>query len=184
MTDEAVAAAQAAAEERRDAGAGPLQLALSRKPAATLNPMRRFFKTRAFPILWWCSPSSRSGSSRRAEGEGQLLGLLTQLDHGQIKRVELRQKTARPRSRRADDKKYESVPRRRVASSSRGSSLGQGRGKIQEFDIKGRKTNGWVSALTYLLPFLLFIGLWIFLMNSCRAAARRSCSSASPRPSG
>src|SRR5262245_49433546 len=34
-----------------------------------------------------------------------------------------------------------------------------------EFNVEGTKTNGWLSLLTYVLPFLIFIGFWIFLMN-------------------
>src|SRR4051794_33762297 len=37
--------------------------------------------------------------------------------------------------------------------------------KLDSFDVKSSKTSGWVSILTYLLPFVIFIGFWIFLMN-------------------
>src|SRR2546421_2699138 len=33
------------------------------------------------------------------------------------------------------------------------------------FDVQGKASNGWLSLLTYILPFLVFIGVWIFLMN-------------------
>ena len=33
------------------------------------------------------------------------------------------------------------------------------------FDSKGTGSSAWWSFLTYLLPFLLFFGFWIFLMN-------------------
>ena len=34
-----------------------------------------------------------------------------------------------------------------------------------QFDIEGKASNGWLSLLTYILPFVIFIGFWIFLMN-------------------
>jgi cell division protease FtsH len=49
-------------------------------------------------------------------------------------------------------------------------------GKIQEFDIKGTRTNGWISMLTYVLPFLLFIGFWIFLMNQMQGGGSKVMS--------
>ena len=42
-----------------------------------------------------------------------------------------------------------------------------------KFDSKGTGTSTWVALLTGLLPILLLVGFWIFLMNQMRAAARR-----------
>ncbi len=48
--------------------------------------------------------------------------------------------------------------------------------KISSFDIKGTRTNGWISMLTYVLPFLLFIGFWIFLMNQMQGGGSKVMS--------
>ena len=48
--------------------------------------------------------------------------------------------------------------------------------KIATFDIKGTRTNGWISMLTYVLPFLLFIGFWIFLMNQMQGGGSKVMS--------
>ncbi|MDP1846323.1 MAG: ATP-dependent zinc metalloprotease FtsH [Solirubrobacteraceae bacterium] len=48
--------------------------------------------------------------------------------------------------------------------------------KIASFDIKGTRTNGWISMLTYVLPFLLFIGFWIFLMNQMQGGGSKVMS--------
>ena len=45
-----------------------------------------------------------------------------------------------------------------------------------DFDIEGRKTNGWLSMLTYVLPFLIFIGFWIFLMNQVQGGGSKVMS--------
>ena len=41
------------------------------------------------------------------------------------------------------------------------------------FDSKGTGSSPWWSILTSLLPFVILLGFWMFLMNRCRAAARR-----------
>ncbi|HEY3069363.1 MAG TPA: hypothetical protein VGJ34_03525 [Gaiellaceae bacterium] len=40
------------------------------------------------------------------------------------------------------------------------------------FDSKGTGDSAWWSILTYLLPFALFFGFWIFLMNQVQARKR------------
>src|SRR5215207_9048443 len=45
-----------------------------------------------------------------------------------------------------------------------------------EYDVKPAKTNGWVSLLTYVLPFLIFIGFWIFLMNQVQGGGSKVMS--------
>jgi cell division protease FtsH len=44
------------------------------------------------------------------------------------------------------------------------------------FNVEGKKTNGWLSLLTYVLPFLLFIGFWIFLMNQVQGGGSKVMS--------
>ncbi len=44
------------------------------------------------------------------------------------------------------------------------------------YDIEGRKSNGWLSLLTYVLPFLIFIGFWIFLMNQVQGGGSKVMS--------
>jgi ATP-dependent Zn protease len=36
------------------------------------------------------------------------------------------------------------------------------------FDSKGRSQAGWWSIVTYVLPFVLFFGFWLFLMRKAR----------------
>jgi cell division protease FtsH len=49
-------------------------------------------------------------------------------------------------------------------------------GKIDDFTAEGRKSNGWLSLLTYVLPFLIFIGFWIFLMNQVQGGGSKVMS--------
>ncbi len=44
------------------------------------------------------------------------------------------------------------------------------------FDSKGTGSSTWVSLLTYLLPFVLFFGFWIFLMNQVQGGGSKVMS--------
>jgi cell division protease FtsH len=44
------------------------------------------------------------------------------------------------------------------------------------FDSKGTGASAWWSILTYLLPFLLFLGFWIFLMNQVQGGGSKVMS--------
>ena len=48
--------------------------------------------------------------------------------------------------------------------------------EVSSFDVEGRKSNGWLSLLTYVLPFLIFIGFWIFLMNQVQGGGSKVMS--------
>jgi cell division protease FtsH len=45
-----------------------------------------------------------------------------------------------------------------------------------DYDVEPAKTNGWLSLLTYVLPFLIFIGFWIFLMNQVQGGGSKVMS--------
>jgi cell division protease FtsH len=45
-----------------------------------------------------------------------------------------------------------------------------------KFDSKGTGDSAWWSILTYLLPFLLFFGFWIFLMNQVQGGGSKVMS--------
>ena len=66
------------------------------------------------------------------------------------------------------------LPERPVAgSSSSSSSQEQG---ITDFDSKGTGGSAWISVLTYVLPFLLLFGFWIFLMNQVQGGGSKVMS--------
>ena len=45
-----------------------------------------------------------------------------------------------------------------------------------QFDVQGKASNGWLSLLTYILPFVIFIGFWIFLMNQVQGGGSKVMS--------
>src|SRR6478752_6289877 len=50
--------------------------------------------------------------------------------------------------------------------------------QLAQGDVRNvvKKTNGWLSLLTYILPFLIFIGFWIFLMNQVQGGGSKVMS--------
>ncbi|MDQ3632442.1 MAG: ATP-dependent metallopeptidase FtsH/Yme1/Tma family protein, partial [Actinomycetota bacterium] len=139
--------------------------------------MSRFFKSAAFPIVivmvlaFFAQKLISPGAD---EKEVSYSDFTTQLENRRLKTVELRQKDNTARVLTVEDKKYEVGFLDESADTlERTLTAAKAEGKIQEFDIKGRKTNGWISVLTYALPFLLFIGLWIFLMNSMQGGGSK-----------
>ena len=51
------------------------------------------------------------------------------------------------------------------------------------FTVEGTKRNGWLSLLTYILPFVIFIGFWIFLMNQVQGGGSKVMSFGKSAPS-
>ncbi|HWC87541.1 MAG TPA: ATP-dependent zinc metalloprotease FtsH [Solirubrobacteraceae bacterium] len=46
----------------------------------------------------------------------------------------------------------------------------------QGLDVKSTSSNDWIGLLTTILPFLIFIGLWIFLMNQVQGGGSKVMS--------
>jgi cell division protease FtsH len=45
-----------------------------------------------------------------------------------------------------------------------------------DYNIEGKKSNGWLSLLTYILPLLIFMGFWLFLMNQVQGGGSKVMS--------
>jgi cell division protease FtsH len=45
-----------------------------------------------------------------------------------------------------------------------------------KYNVEAAKSNGWLSLLTYILPFIIFIGFWIFLMNQVQGGGSKVMS--------
>jgi cell division protease FtsH len=139
--------------------------------------MSRFFKSAAFPILivvvlaFFAQKLIGSSSKSPKQTFGNLL---QQLDARQVTSLSLHEKDNTADVTTADGKKYSvGFPDQYTPT------LIQ---KAQEdvpadsFDIQGRASNGWLSLLTYILPFVIFIGFWIFLMNQVQGGGSKVMS--------
>jgi cell division protease FtsH len=140
--------------------------------------MSRFFKSAAFPILivvvlaFFAQKLIGNSSHSQKQSFGNLL---TQLDAGQVRALTLKEKDNTANVTLIDGRKYsvgfpdQYTPQiidsahRHIADQS-------------QFDIQGRASNGWLSLLTYILPFVIFIGFWIFLMNQVQGGGSKVMS--------
>jgi cell division protease FtsH len=137
--------------------------------------MSRFFKSAAFPILivvvlaFFAQKLISPGQDKPKTSFSQFL---TQIDQGQVKSATLKTKDNTVHVTRTDGQKYEVG-----YDPDYGNELiNRLQAKDVKFDVEGRKSSGWLSLLTYVLPFLIFIGFWIFLMNQVQGGGSKVMS--------
>ncbi len=142
--------------------------------------MSRFFKSAAFPILivvvlaFFAQRLINTGNQAKPPTYSEFL---TQLKDGDVKSVDLKTKDNTLVVTQKDGKTYETGYTDGGADRLDAQlQAAQQQGKLTSWNIQGRKTNGWVSLLTYVLPFLLFIGFWIFLMNQVQGGGSKVMS--------
>jgi cell division protease FtsH len=139
--------------------------------------MSRFFKSAAFPILivvvlaFFASKLISAGGS--SGPERSYFTLVTQeIPRGEIKSVELKNKGNAIEVVRKDNKKYEtgfipnSVPELEK----------QLRTANVRYNVESSKSSVILSLLTYVLPFLIFFGIWIFLLNQVQGGGSKVMS--------
>ncbi len=144
--------------------------------------MSRFFKSAAFPILivvvlaFFAQRLINTGTQEKPPTYSDFI---TQLQRGELKSVQLKTKDNTVVVTERSGKTYE------TGFTDGGSDRldAQLQTAVQEnklppggYNIEGRKTNGWLSLLTYVLPFLIFIGFWIFLMNQVQGGGSKVMS--------
>ena len=139
--------------------------------------MSRFFKSAAFPILIVVVlaffAQKLIGSSH--SGPKMTFGnLINQLDNKEIQSLSLHQKDNTADVTTIQGQKYTvGFPDGYVAQliNTAKTNLAP-----SSFDIQGKTSNGWLSLLTYILPFVIFIGFWIFLMNQVQGGGSKVMS--------
>jgi cell division protease FtsH len=143
--------------------------------------MSRFFKSAAFPILivvvlaFFAQKLIGNSSHSTHYSFGNLL---TQLQDNQVKTLTLKEKdnTANVTLlQQYGGTKYSvGYPDQYTPQLI---TLGHAHITDQsQFDIQGKASNGWLSLLTYILPFVIFIGFWIFLMNQVQGGGSKVMS--------
>ncbi|HEX3932757.1 MAG TPA: ATP-dependent metallopeptidase FtsH/Yme1/Tma family protein, partial [Nocardioides sp.] len=119
--------------------------------------MSRFFKSAAFPILIVVVlaffAQKLIGSSKN--GPNYSFGsLLSQLDHGQVKNLSLDQKSNSADVTLTNGQKY-SVG---YPDSYAPQLIQQAENDVKpaaNFNVESKSSNGWLSLLTYILPFVI-----------------------------
>jgi cell division protease FtsH len=138
--------------------------------------MRRFFKSAAFPILlvvilaFVASKVISSGSGTEAPSYNELTTPKTGLiAEGRIEEVDINTKdnTLDVKQRNGDSFSTGYPPN---TEQSLLTLLDQSEVKT---DVHGSGGNGLLNLLTLILPFILFLALWIFLMNQMQGGGSR-----------
>jgi cell division protease FtsH len=142
--------------------------------------MSRFFKSAAFPILivvvlaFFAQKLISPGETKSPPSYGQFI---TQLQEGDVKKVDLRTKDNVIAVTLNDGKKYETGFT--DASADRLDArleAAKAQHKLQDYNVEPRKSSAWLGLLTYVLPFVIFIAFWIFLMNQVQGGGSKVMS--------
>jgi cell division protease FtsH len=139
--------------------------------------MSRFFKSAAFPILivvvlaFFAQKLIGSSKTGPSYGFGDLV---QQVDQGKVKALSLDQKDNSASVTLTSGQKYsvgypDSYSKTLISDAIRIDGP-------QSVDVQSKSSNGWLSLLTYLLPFVIFIGFWIFLMNQVQGGGSKVMS--------
>jgi cell division protease FtsH len=137
--------------------------------------LRRFFRSAAFPILivlvlaFFVSRLVNPGDQQETPTYNEFL---QQVDAGQIAKVEFEQKSQTLNVTKDDGDEYSTG----YLPETESTLVNQLERKDVETTIKGTGGSSLLNLLTYILPFLLFFGFWIFLMNQMQGGGSRVMS--------
>jgi cell division protease FtsH len=140
--------------------------------------MSRFFKSAAFPILivvvlaFFAQKLIGTSGHQPHYSYGNLVA---QIQGNQVKSMSLDQKNDIANVTLNNGTKY-SVGYPDSATQSLVQQWLHYEGTPSKIDVKSKSTSGWLSLLTYILPFIIFIGFWIFLMNQVQGGGSKVMS--------
>ena len=142
--------------------------------------MSRFSKSAAFPILivvilaFFAQQLISSPNKKKDPGFGTFT---QQLNSGAIKSVEMRNRANELLVTLRNDKGQYQIGYATDYGDELTTQLlkAEQDNKIASFDVKGTGA-AWWSSLIYILPFILFIGFWIFLMNQMQGGGSKVMS--------
>src|ERR687891_2915831 len=141
--------------------------------------MRRFFRSAAFPILIvivlaffaqrLISPGEEEESTTFGEFQTQLE---TQSGADAVEKVVFEQKTDTIDVSQTDGTEFSTG----YPSELEAQLINTLNRRGVEYDVKGTGGSSFLSLLTYILPFVLFFGFWLFLMNQMQGGGSRVMS--------
>jgi cell division protease FtsH len=141
--------------------------------------MSRFFKSAAFPILivvvlaFFAQKLIGSSSHQQHYSFGDLL---TQLDSNGVKNLSIHTKDNTVDVTLTNGQKYSVGYPDDYALTLINKAQSETKAVGGTLDVQGKASNGWLSLLTYILPFVIFIGFWIFLMNQVQGGGSKVMS--------
>jgi cell division protease FtsH len=146
--------------------------------------MSRFFKSAAFPILIVVVLAffAQKLIGNHSSGPNYTYGnLLVQLEHKQVSKLDLDPKsnsvqvTLKPTGGNQNGKTYTVGYPSSAANQLSEEAVADGV-KPSSVAVHDTSSSAWLSLLTYLLPVVLFIGFWLFLMNQVQGGGSKVMS--------
>jgi cell division protease FtsH len=139
--------------------------------------MSRFFKSAAFPILivvvlaFFASKLVGESGKPKTPTYGSTIQAIRNKD---VQTVSLDQKDNSMTVTLTNGTKYSTgYPDQGVATIQNDVLKYEGGAALE---VQDKSSNGWLSLLTYLLPFVIFIGFWLFLMNQVQGGGSKVMS--------
>ncbi len=138
--------------------------------------MSRFFKSAAFPILIvvvlaffaqkLISPGDRTPDPNYS-------AFLRYVDQDRVKSVTLNTKNNRiDVELKNDGKKFQTA----YPDNTEQNLVNQLRAADVPIDVKAKGGSGWLTALTYILPFVIFLLFWLFIINQMQGGGSKVMS--------
>ena len=138
--------------------------------------MSRFFKSAAFPILIvvvLAFFAQRLISPNDATPEPLYTDFLAQVEDGRVKKVTLQTKNNRiDVELKGNGRKYQTA----YPDNTEQNLVGQLREENIPIDVKQKGGSGWLTALTYILPFVIFLLFWLFIINQMQGGGSKVMS--------
>jgi cell division protease FtsH len=139
--------------------------------------MSRFFNSAAFPILivvvlaFFASKLVSSGGSARVPNFGQTIQAI---NNGLVRSISLDQKDNSMSVVLTSGQKYSTgYPNGYVSQIINDVTKNEGPSAL---NVQDTSSSSWLSLLTYLLPFVLFVGFWLFIMNQVQGGGSKVMS--------
>jgi cell division protease FtsH len=137
--------------------------------------MSRFFKSAAFPILIvvvlaffaqrLISPGDRSPDPVYSD-------FIAQVEDGRVKEVTLNTKNNRLDVELDGGRKYQTA----YPDNTEQNLVNQLQAEGVSVDVKQKGGSGWLTALTYILPFVIFLLFWLFIINQMQGGGSKVMS--------
>jgi cell division protease FtsH len=137
--------------------------------------MSRFFKSAAFPILivvvlaFFAQKLISPDDAKKDPDYTQFLG---QVEDGRVKKVTLNTKNNKVDVETTRGEQYETA----YPDNTEQSLVNTLREQDVPIDVKAKSGAGWVTALTYILPFVIFLLFWLFIINQMQGGGSKVMS--------
>ncbi len=139
--------------------------------------MSRFFKSAAFPILIVVVLAflavklvGNTSTDKRSHSYQTLVS--QELPKGEVESVELKNKGKALEVKLKNKENYETGFIDQAAPQ----LIAQLEKSGVKFNVEAEKSSALLSLLTYLIPFVLFFGFWIFIMNQVQGGGSKVMS--------